>query len=149
MLTLPLLPVCAAVLAAARRAQRARLGSIVAGSDRRARGILATTLVIATLEGLPDWPAPRGAPLFGPAPIVGFLALAGVCLLSILVADALALRAAKKALSTTLEERTDGEIQATPMSRPGGSIWGSGKACGPRWRAEGPCTASAIGLWRL
>ena len=49
-------PVVLAVVAAARRAQRARLGTLVASSDRRAVwGILATALAPTTLEALPDW----------------------------------------------------------------------------------------------
>src|SRR5262249_14680243 len=51
-------PVCLAVVAAARRAQRARLGSLVAGSDRRAVwAILAMLLAVMTLEPvfLPSW----------------------------------------------------------------------------------------------
>jgi hypothetical protein len=49
-------PVCLSVLAAGRRAQRARLGSIVADSDRRAVwAILATLLAVMTLEAVPNW----------------------------------------------------------------------------------------------
>jgi hypothetical protein len=52
------LPVCALVLASARRAERARLGSLVAGSDRRAVwSMLASTVAVTTLLALPDWPA--------------------------------------------------------------------------------------------
>jgi hypothetical protein len=52
------LPVGFAVLSSARRAQRARLGSIVAASDRRAVvGILAASLGVATFEAAPDWAA--------------------------------------------------------------------------------------------
>jgi hypothetical protein len=52
------LPVCALVLRAARRAERARLGSIVADADRReVWGILVACLAVATLAALPDWKA--------------------------------------------------------------------------------------------
>jgi hypothetical protein len=51
-------PVALAVIAAARRAQRARLGTVVANMDRRAVwSILAAALGVTTLEALPD----RGA----------------------------------------------------------------------------------------
>lgn len=50
------LPVGFAVLGAARRAQRGRLGSIVAASDRRAVwGILAALLGATTIEAAPNW----------------------------------------------------------------------------------------------
>jgi hypothetical protein len=51
------LPICAAVLAAARRAERARLGSIVAGADlREVWAILAAALAVATPWPSPPWP---------------------------------------------------------------------------------------------
>ena len=54
--TAAFVPVCLSVLAAGRRAQRARLGSIVADSDRRAVwAILATLLAVMTLEAVPNW----------------------------------------------------------------------------------------------
>lgn len=94
--TLPFLPICAAVLSTARRAQRARQGSIVAGADRRAvYGILAVALLIATLEGLPDDPAPATTWLEGPLPGLALFAMSTICILFILVADALALRKAR------------------------------------------------------
>jgi len=94
--TLPFLPICAAVLSTARRAQRARQGSIVAGADRRAvYGILAVALLIATLEALPDDPAPATTWLEGPLPGLALFAAATICILVILVADALALRKAR------------------------------------------------------
>ncbi len=53
-----LCPVGIAVIAVGRRARRARQGSIVAASDRRAvYGILAATSGVTTLAALPDWPA--------------------------------------------------------------------------------------------
>jgi hypothetical protein len=93
------LPVCLAVVAAARRAQRARLGSLVAGSDRRAVwGILTLSLAVTTLEALPDWEAAlRGdlpAPLFVPAALVAAAALTA----AILRADLRAARAARAAV---------------------------------------------------
>ena len=49
------LPVCFAVLHMARRAQRARMGSLVAASDRRAVwGILLTALAVTTIGALPN-----------------------------------------------------------------------------------------------
>lgn len=108
--TLPFLPVCAAVLSAARRAQRARLGSIVAGSDRRAVwGILATALLVCTLEALPDWPAPRGGPVSGPAVALGLLVAAITCIALVLAADLGAWRRANRALSAGLGRHEGGD----------------------------------------
>lgn len=93
-------PVCLAVVDAARRAQRARLGSLVAGSDRRAVwGILTLALAVTTLEALPDWEAAlRGdlaAPLFVPAALVA----AAVVTLAILRADRRAAHEARAAVA--------------------------------------------------
>src|SRR6185369_14025118 len=64
---LAFIPVGALVLGFARRAQRARLGSIVAGADRRAVwGILVTSLAVTTLAALPDWPAWLAGGAVGP-----------------------------------------------------------------------------------
>lgn len=101
--TAPFVPVCAFLLAAARRAQRARLGSLVAGSDRRAIwGILAITLTVCTLEGLPDWAAPRGRPLFGPEPVIAFLAAAAATIGLVLAADSRALARARSLIAMGL-----------------------------------------------
>lgn len=104
--TLPFLPICAAVLSTARRAQRARLGSIVAGADRRAVWtILAATLLIATLEALPDWAVPITGPLQGPLSGVALFAAAAVCIAVVLVLDSLALRRAQGLVGTAMAPR--------------------------------------------
>jgi hypothetical protein len=79
------LPIGFAVLGSARRAQRARLGSIVAASDRRAVwGILAATLGVATIEAAPEWAGfaepPRAAAvmLFASCCAVTFIAVLDV-----------------------------------------------------------------------
>ncbi len=101
-------PVCLAVIAAARRSQRARLGSLVAGSDRRAVwGILAITLGVTTLEAVPEWPEWRGHA--GPMPLVA-LALAvltGVVTLAVRRRDASALQRAKGEIDAGLLARGD------------------------------------------
>jgi hypothetical protein len=100
-------PVGLAVLAAARRSKRARLGSIVAGSDRRAVwGILAAALGLATLLAVIDWPAaamsdevaaPKGALYMAHATVL-------VTLL-VLAADVLALRRARAVVAPGLSPR--------------------------------------------
>jgi hypothetical protein len=88
------LPVCALVVAAAQRAQRARLGSLVAGSDRRAVwGILAAALGAMTAAAALDWPF-VGRPFHDvkpPLAAVSVLAAAGVVVLLLFVADVRAL----------------------------------------------------------
>lgn len=55
---LAFVPIALLVMAAAQRARRARLGSIVAAADRRAIWVtLGTTLVVASLVALPEWSA--------------------------------------------------------------------------------------------
>jgi hypothetical protein len=100
--TAAFVPTCLAVLAAGRRAQRARLGSIVAGSDRRAVwAIVATLLAVMTLEELPGWLA--GSPDW-PAPVVvaGLLVSSAGVLLRVLRADERARREARAVLAAGL-----------------------------------------------
>jgi hypothetical protein len=86
------LPVCFAVIAAGRRAQRARLGSMVAGGDRRAVwGILAMLLAAMTLEAVPDWPAWRAGEGVLPWVVPAAIAAALAVTLRILVTDRRAL----------------------------------------------------------
>jgi len=103
-------PVCLAVIAAARRAQRARLGSIVAGCDRRAVwGILAITLAVTTAEALPEWsPAMAG---YGLTPVVALalLVLTGVVTLFLRRADAAALKRARRELEAGLTARHEAD----------------------------------------
>ncbi len=110
-------PVCLLVVAAARRARRARLGSLVSESDRRAVwGILATTLSVATLEALPIWPAPGGE--VAQAPIPAMLVAAAATLSAILVADASDFRRAKEALAPGLVTRDPGKLAPTDVEAP-------------------------------
>jgi hypothetical protein len=105
-------PVCLSTLAAARRAQRARLGSTVAGADRRAVwGILAITLAVMTLAALPDWPA--WVTSEGPAPLValGFLPVAAAVTLGILLADRGALARAKLEVDAALAVHEPAEVE--------------------------------------
>lgn len=102
---LPVLPVCGAVLSAARRAQRARMGSLVAGSDRRAVwGILCIALLICSPAALPDWPAPvHNIAELHPASVAAwFLLAAPALLLALLAADLVAFRRAKRAAASGL-----------------------------------------------
>lgn len=116
---LPFLPVCAAVLSAARRAQRGRLGSLVAGADHRAVwGILAITLLIASLEGLPDWTAPRSG-WSGPEPVAVLWIALVVCIATVFAADFSAHRRAQQAILRPLvrHEADDGNIDAEAAPR--------------------------------
>jgi len=107
---LAFVPVCVAVILAARRALRARLGSIVADSDRRAVwGILAPALALATLEALPDWPAAMGGVIDVPVIALHLAQGAGVLLVGILIVDIVALRRARRALGSGLTLRDPGE----------------------------------------
>lgn len=104
-------PVCAAVIVTARRAQRARLGSIVAASDRGAVWvILMTALAAATLEALPDWPAALAGERDLPTPALYMTLYCGVVLLAAVADDLLALRRARRALGQGLVERDPSEL---------------------------------------
>lgn len=113
-------PVCALVLAAARRARRARLGSIVARADRRAVwSILAAALAVTTLAALPDWPASIEGLAPEPTVAVALGAAAGLVLLATLAADVVAIAAIARAASgPDLEERDpEGEREGERVPR--------------------------------
>jgi MFS family permease len=105
----PFVPVLAAVLSFARRAQRARMGSIVAGSDRRAVwGVLAMALLLATLEALPD-ACLRGLPAqLLPRIGWGLFAACAAVIAVVLAADLVAFRRARRALAEGLTLRESG-----------------------------------------
>lgn len=105
------LPVCLAVLGAARRAQRARLGLLVEASDRRAVwGILATALSAMTLGALPSWAAAVAGDVPSQLPVVGMLAVSGLGIAGILVADVGSLWRARQGLSPDLVTKEASDI---------------------------------------
>jgi hypothetical protein len=94
--TIVFVPVCLAVVAAARRAQRARLGSLVASCDRRAVwGILAITLGVTTVEALPEWPEWSSGSGAMPIVALALAALTGAVTLVVRHRDAGALKQAR------------------------------------------------------
>jgi hypothetical protein len=104
-------PVCLAVVNAARRAQRARLGSIVAESDRRAIwGIMTALLAVMTLEALLDWPT--WAVHEGPPPLAVpvMLVAAAAATLWIRSADSAALAQAQRVIDAKLSPRKPDEV---------------------------------------
>ena len=109
--TLPFVPVLAAVLSFARRAQRARLGSLVAASDRRAMwGVLATALSIGTLEALPE-DCLRGIPLWhGSGPALTLFAACVILIAAVLALDLRAFRRARGALGPGLALLESGSL---------------------------------------
>lgn len=141
-------PVCLAVVAAARRAQRARLGSLVAECDRRAVwGILAITLGVTTLEAAPDWPLEMAGYHLMPQVAVTMLALAGALTLAIRVADARALARARGEIEAGLAAR--GTADPEPDDAGVAQLdWGSARSCWRASRAARRRTATARGPWR-
>ncbi len=112
-------PVCLAVLGAARRAQRARLGSLVAASDRRAVwGILATTVSVTTLGALPNWVAADAGDVASQLPVVGMLAVSAVGIAAILAADLLSLRRAKKTRAPDVVAKSASEVASSDTATP-------------------------------
>jgi hypothetical protein len=100
------IPVCLAVVAAARSAQRARQGSIVAASDRRAVwGILAFALALTTLEALPDWAASADLDASPPIPAVLAVVAAALVTLWVLRADRRAIAEAREVIGAGLSAR--------------------------------------------
>lgn len=110
-------PICLAVVAAARRAQRARLGSLVAGSDRRAiPGILAITLAVGTLEALPEWHAAALGTRAPPLIALGMVMSAALVTAGLLRADRLALLQARKVIASGLSAREPDELEQDDSS---------------------------------
>jgi hypothetical protein len=101
------LPICALVLAAARRAAQARLGAIVAGADRRAVwSILASALAVTTLAAALDAPLARAPFRARPLPFgVAMAVAAASLLLAVLLADGVALIRVTRMARTTPEPR--------------------------------------------
>ena len=116
--SLAFIPVCWLVLQAAKRAERARLGSLVAGSDRRAVwGILMAALSVPAAATVLDWPFTRVVGSFGHvappwAAIAMLLAAFGVLAAS-LAADLAALARTKRSLAGAHLEEVDAG-QASP-----------------------------------
>jgi hypothetical protein len=93
--SLVFLPVAIAVLRSARRAQRARLGTLVARADYRAVwGVLATALALTTLEAVPDWLASRDGTI-----AVAIACACGVVVLAVLLWDGRASGRARETLA--------------------------------------------------
>ncbi len=94
------LPVVIAVLRAARAAQRGRLGTLVAHTDRRAVwSILATALALTTLEALPDWWASAHRAELAPTVAVALASACGAVVLAVLLADVRSRRAVRGVLA--------------------------------------------------
>jgi hypothetical protein len=106
-------PVCALVVAATRRADRARQGSIVASADRRAVwSILAMALAVTTLAAALDVP-PSHYQKMVVLPRAGVIMAvsAGLAILAAFVADALALARVGRLGRSDLEERDPAEVR--------------------------------------
>ncbi|MEP7126590.1 MAG: hypothetical protein ABJE95_37005 [Byssovorax sp.] len=104
------LPIGALVVVSAKRAARARMGSIVAASDRRAMwGILAAALAGATLLALPDWPASMPGSLATPWAALVMTLACGLLTVGLLVADLEAL---------TRVRRLEGEASSMEVREP-------------------------------
>jgi len=113
--SIPFIPVAAFVVAAARRAARARHGSLVAGSDRRAVwSALAVTLAVTTLGSLPEWSSELFLKYSGP-PIMAALAsvTAASLIVAVLLLDLFAWRRLSALLRTgaTMEARAPEEVR--------------------------------------
>jgi hypothetical protein len=109
------LPVCVLVVSAARRAARARLGSVVADADRRELWALtAAALAVTTLASLPNWLVYRTS--FAPWIIAG-TALGAVA--ALLACDLPARRALRRDVEASRTmEAPSGETEAADEAPP-------------------------------
>ncbi|MFT3765868.1 MAG: hypothetical protein QM820_10165 [Minicystis sp.] len=107
---LAFLPVCALVVAAARRAARARLGSLIAAADRRELwALMLAALAVTTAAAIPDWMA-RTPPIVALA-----LALSSLFVIVVLLArDVQAAFAVRRAAASAsrMELREQGTEEA-------------------------------------
>jgi hypothetical protein len=114
---LALVPLGRALLATAERAQRARLGSIVAHADRRSLwGMLATAIAMVSLGALLEWPAWRG----GVASLPWVAAAATVGPAAVLVAELVANLAAARRIHVAVRgtRDRDHDLAAPPSGVP-------------------------------
>jgi hypothetical protein len=101
------LPIVIYVMSAARRAARARHGSLVAATDRRAVWVaLALAMTVATLVALPEWQ--EYVPELDRFPFIAFwMALAGATVaMAALTGDALAMRRLRELTATVADMRS-------------------------------------------
>ena len=141
------LPICALVLAAARRADRARQGSIVAGADRRAVwSLLAAALAVTTLAAALDVPPARGH--LGAGAWMAFAA--GAILVVTFLADALALSRIARVARADFEEpgpgevRTAGEVPSLDLGL-GDDVRATVARAGSAYRSRARATALLLG----
>ncbi len=112
-------PVCLAVVAAARRAQRGRLGSLVAEADRReVWAILALTLAVTTLEALPEWPASTVHEGGAPVVVIGALLAVAAAIFAILHRDHAALARARETIDAGLSAHQPTEVDSESEALP-------------------------------
>jgi hypothetical protein len=151
---LAFLPIGALVVGAARRAARARMGSIVAASDRRAMwGILAAALAAATLLALPDWPASVVGYVDTPWVALGTALACGALTVGLLVADLEALtrvrRLGREAGSMLLREASDEAREDDPEPEVdfglGGDVMARMARGAAAYRARDRATALVLG----
>src|SRR5262249_26959618 len=120
----PFVPAGGLLVAAGRRAQRARGGSIVARSDRRAFvSLIAVILGCASLLALLDWPAAASG--LGPSPLdaVALAVAAALVVLVTMIADLISLARLNRlgcddddaALSALMPEAAAGPVRRVDM----------------------------------
>lgn len=110
---LPFIPLCAIVLEAARRAERARMGSIVAAADRReVWSILMSCVPVATLAALPDWISFARGQTSPPAAAVFMVLSAAVLMTALLAANKKAVANVAKVMEGVEAPGEDAEIDA-------------------------------------
>ena len=106
-------PVAVVVVSAARRAQRARLGSLVARADHRELwSVMLAALAVSTAMALIDWPA--GRPAYGALSLVVGALWASLHLFILDVRALLALRRAARA-AERMERREQPLDEAAPL----------------------------------
>ncbi|MBK8252232.1 MAG: hypothetical protein IPK82_06135 [Polyangiaceae bacterium] len=113
------LPVCLTVLRAARRAKRARLGSIVSDSDRRSVwALLATTMAVMTLFAAVMWPAARAGEVELPLPMMAMLWTSLTATTVCLVHDVRAIYRAHAVITPDLVQKHASEVEHVGTDTP-------------------------------
>jgi hypothetical protein len=119
--SLAFLPVCGVVLFTAKRAERARMGSLVAGADRRAVwGILVTALAVTTVAAAIDWRPPGPYDVYPhrtPWAAIGMLGGAGLLIAAFLQADRAALARVREAAAAPGFEQRHADDGALALPR--------------------------------
>ena len=138
----PMIPACLLVIAAQRRSDDARPGSMIARAERRAvYALVAIGVVVLSALTFPDWMSTSDAVVRPPRDALAVAALAGVVGLAILIADL----AASRRIARVQQEIALADGPAASVDFGLGEEVATRAEAGGAYRGGGRIVASALG----